>query len=186
MTELRTERLVLRHWRPEDRVPFAALNDDAEVMAHFPSRLTRAQSDATAERIATFLEERGWGLWAVEVTATGEFVGFTGLSIPRFDAPFMPAVEIGWRLARGAWGQGIASEAARVAMHHGFDTVGLDEVVAMIVPANLRSQSVATRLGMVRDRSADFDHPLVPEAGPGRRHWLYRITRATWQDVNAR
>jgi RimJ/RimL family protein N-acetyltransferase len=180
MTDLRTERLILRHWRAEDREPFAALNDDPEVMAHFPSRLTRDQSNAMADRIATFLDERGWGLWAVEVADTGEFAGFTGLSIPRFDAPFMPAVEIGWRLARGAWGRGIASEAARAYMAHAFDTLHLDEVVAMIVPDNVRSQAVATRLGMVRDDTADFDHPLVPEGSPGRRHWLYRITPQEW------
>jgi ribosomal-protein-alanine N-acetyltransferase len=181
MTELRTDRLILRPWRSEDREPFAALNDDPEVMAHFPSHLTREQSDAMADRITTFLDERGWGLWAVEVADTGEFAGFTGLSIPRFEAPFMPAVEIGWRLARGAWGRGIASEAAWASMAHGFSELGLEEVVAMIVPDNVRSQSVATRLGMVRDETADFDHPLVPESSPGRRHWLYRITADTWR-----
>lgn len=180
MTDLRTDRLILRHWRAEDREPFAALNDDPEVMAHFPSHLTRDKSDAMADRIATFLDERGWGLWAVEVAETGEFAGFTGLSIPRFDAPFMPAVEIGWRLARGSWGRGIASEAARASMAHAFDALHLDEVVAMIVPYNVRSQAVATRLGMVRDDTADFDHPLVPEGSPGRRHWLYRITAQEW------
>lgn len=181
MTELRTDRLMLRHWRPEDRAPFADLNDDPEVMAHFPSHQTREQSDAMADRIGTFLDERGWGLWAVEVAESGEFAGFTGLAIPRFDAAFMPAVEIGWRLARGAWGRGIASEAARASMHHGFSVLGLDEIVAMIVPGNVRSQAVATRLGMVRDESADFDHPLIPEGSPLRRHWLYRITASTWR-----
>jgi RimJ/RimL family protein N-acetyltransferase len=180
MTELRTDRLILRHWRDEDREPFAVLNADPDVMAHFPSHLTREASDAMADRISTFLDERGWGLWAVEVAGTGEFAGFTGLSIPRFDASFMPAVEIGWRLARGAWGRGIASEAARASMEHAFSVLELDEVVAMIVPGNLRSQAVATRLGMVRDEDADFDHPLVPEGSPGRRHWLYRITPQEW------
>jgi ribosomal-protein-alanine N-acetyltransferase len=180
MTELRTDRLILRHWREEDREPFAALNDDPDVMAHFPSHLTREASDAMADRIAAFLDERGWGLWAVEVAQTGEFAGFTGLSVPRFDAPFMPAVEIGWRLARSAWGRGIASEAARASMEHAFSVLDLDEVVAMIVPDNLRSQAVATRLGMVRDEGADFDHPLVPQGAPGRHHWLYRISAQEW------
>ena len=174
MTELLTDRLILRHWRAEDREPFAALNDDPEVMVHFPTHLTRDQSDAMADRITTFLDEHGWGLWAVEVAETGEFVGFTGFPIPRFDAPFMPVVEIGWRFG-GARGDGDASEAARASVAHGFEPLDLDEIVAMIVPHNPRSQAVATRLGMIRDETAHFDHPLVPEGSPGRRHRLYRF-----------
>ena len=99
---LRTDRLLLRRWQPEDRAPFAALNADPEVMEHFPAQLTRAESDASVDRIEAGFAERGFGLWAVEVQATGEFIGFTGLAVPSFDAPFTPAVEVGWRLARPA------------------------------------------------------------------------------------
>jgi ribosomal-protein-alanine N-acetyltransferase len=181
VTELHTERLVLRDWRDDDRAPFAALNDDPAVMEHFPSHLTREASDAMVDRITTFLHEHGWGLWAVEVAGTGEFVGFTGLSIPRFDAPFMPCVEVGWRLGRSAWGQGYATEAARASVAHGFGPLGLDEIVAMVVPANHRSQGVMRKLGMTRDEAADFDHPLIPEGSPVRRHRLYRIHRGEWE-----
>ena len=181
MTELRTERLLLRHWRAEDREPFAALNDDPAVMEHFPGHLTRQQSDAMADRIATFLDEHGWGLWAVELCETGEFLGFTGLAVPRFQAHFTPCVEVGWRLARSAWGHGHATEAARASLDHAFGSLGLDEVVAMVVPANDRSQSVMRKLGMTRDEGADFDHPLIPGDSAVRRHRLYRITRAEWQ-----
>jgi RimJ/RimL family protein N-acetyltransferase len=181
MTELHTDRLILRHWQPEDREPFAALNDDHDVMAHFPSHLTREQSDAMADRIATFLAERGWGLWAVEVADTGEFIGFTGLSVPRFEAAFTPCVEVGWRLARSSWGQGYATEAARASVAHGFGPLGLDEIIAMVVPDNARSQGVMRKLGMTRDKDADFDHPLIPEGSPVRRHGLYRITARTWR-----
>ena len=177
VTRLRTERLVLRDWRDDDRAPFAALNDDPAVMEHFPSHLTREASDAMVDRITAFLHEHGWGLWAVEVADTGEFVGFTGLSIPRFDAPFMPCVEVGWRLARSAWGHGYATEAARASVAHGFDSLGLDEIVAMVVPANERSQGVMRKLGMTRDETADFDHPLIPEGSRVRRHRLYRLRR---------
>ena len=113
MHELVTERLLLRAWRPADRTPFAALNGDPEVMRHFPALLSRRESDSLADRIEEDLEREGWGLWAMEERATGAFLGFTGLQRPGFDAPFMPAVEIGWRLARPAWGHGYASEAAR-------------------------------------------------------------------------
>lgn len=181
MTELHTERLTLRHWTDADREPFAALNDDPLVMEHFPSHLTREQSDAMADRISTFLDEKGWGLWAVEVRETGEFIGFTGLAVPRFEAHFTPCVEVGWRLAASSWGRGYATEAARASVAYGFDELGLDEIVAMIVPGNTRSQGVARKLGMTRDETADFDHPLVPEGSPGRRHWLFRLPRDRWR-----
>ena len=180
MTDLHTDRLILRHWRPEDLAPFAALNDDPAVMEHFPNHLTPDQSDAMVGRITTFLDEHGWGLWAVEVAQTGEFIGFTGLSVPRFEEHFTPCVEVGWRLARSSWGQGYATEAARASVAHGFGPVGLEEIVAMVVPDNARSQGVMRKLGMTRDEDADFDHPLIPEGSPVRRHRLYRLGRADW------
>jgi RimJ/RimL family protein N-acetyltransferase len=186
VAELRTERLVLRAWRPEDLAPFAALNDDPAVMEHFPHHLTREQSDAMVERITRFIDEQGWGLWAVEVADSGEFVGFTGLSVPRFEAHFTPCVEVGWRLARSAWGHGHATEAAAGAVAHGFGSLALDEIVAMVAPDNVRSQGVMRKLGMTRDEGADFDHPLVPEGSPVRRHRLYRLTRADWEGASGR
>ncbi|KQU70531.1 GNAT family N-acetyltransferase [Phycicoccus sp. Root101] len=179
-TELRIDRLVLRQWRAEDRAPFAALNDDPAVMEHFPEHLTRAASDAMADRIEAALTQHGWGLWATEVAETGEFIGFVGLSIPRFEEHFTPCVEIGWRLARSSWGRGYAPEGARAALAHAFGPLGLREVVAMTIPANDRSQSVMRKIGMARDESADFDHPLIPEGDPTRRHVLYRISRDQW------
>jgi RimJ/RimL family protein N-acetyltransferase len=178
--ELRTDRLLLRPWRAEDREPFAALNDDPAVMEHFPEHLTREASDAMADRIEEALAQHGWGLWAAEVVQTGEFIGFVGLSIPRFDEHFTPCVEIGWRLARSAWGRGYAPEGARAALAHAFGPLGLTEVVAMTIPANDRSRSVMRKIGMVHDGSADFDHPLIPEGDPARRHVLYRIERQHW------
>ena len=114
--ELRTDRLLLRHWREEDREPFAEMNADPAVMEHFPARLTRAESDAFVDRVQQGFADHGFGLWAVE--AGGELVGFTGLSVPRFrvawmDAREQPVVEVGWRLRRSAWGRGYATEAGR-------------------------------------------------------------------------
>ena len=180
MTDLLTDRLLLRHWRPEDRAPFAALNDDPQVMEHFPAHLTRDESDAMADRITNFLDEHGWGLWAVQVRETGRFIGFTGLSVPRFEADFTPCVEVGWRLAREGWGHGYATEAAVASVEHGFGVLGLAEIVAMVVPGNLRSQNVMRKLGMTWDESADFDHPFVPEDSRVRRHRLYRLAPADW------
>lgn len=176
--ELRTDRLVLRRWRESDRGPFAELNADPAVMEHFPAPLTPAESDAMIDRLDAAIEERGFGFWALETAGTGEFVGFTGLSVPRFEAHFTPAVEIGWRLARSAWGRGYASEAARRALRFAFDDLGLAEVVSFTATANVRSQAVMERIGMTRDASGDFDHPLVPDGHRLKRHVLYRVTAA--------
>jgi len=166
----------MRRWTDTDREPFAALNADPEVMEHFPAPLTRAESDAMIDRIEARRTETGFGFWALEVTATGEFIGFAGLSVPRFEAHFTPAVEIGWRLARSAWGRGYATEAARRALRYAFDDLALDEVVSFTSARNLRSRAVMERIGMIRDESGDFDHPMVPEGHPLRRHVLYRIS----------
>ena len=163
MKAIHTSRLLMRRWAPGDREPFAAMNADPVVMEHFPSLLTRGESDALVDRIEAGLEEHGFGLWALEVVDSGEFVGFTGLSVPGFRAPWMaarhqPVVEVGWRLARSAWGRGYATEAARAATEHAFHTLGLPEVVSFTTVGNARSQAVMRRLGMVR--LATYDHPV--------------------------
>jgi ribosomal-protein-alanine N-acetyltransferase len=183
---LRTDRLVLRRWRQGDREPFAALNVDPEVMEHFPAALTPDQSDALIEWIEAGFERHGFGLWAVELAETGQFIGFTGLSVPRFEAHFTPAVEIGWRLARSSWGWGYASEAARRALAFAFDDLGLAEVVSFAGAANLRSQAVMERIGMTRDTADDFDHPLLEEGHPLRRHVLWRMTAERWRGQPSR
>lgn len=176
--ELRTERLVLRRWRDSDRAPFAALNADPVAMEHFPSTLDRAQSDALVDRIEVDLDERGWGLWAVEAPDRAPFVGFVGLNVPGFEAHFTPCVEVGWRLAREHWGNGYATEAARAAVTFGFDELGLDEIVSFTSTTNTRSQAVMVRLGMTRDPADDFDHPRLEPGHRLRRHVLYRLRRA--------
>ena len=181
-TEVRTPRLLLRRWRPADREPFAALNADPEVMRHFHHGVrTRQESDAFAERIEEEFERRGLGLWAVEVAGGPEFIGFVGLHEALFEAPFTPAVEVGWRLAAAHWGRGYATEAARAAVADGFTRVGLDEILSFTSVGNVRSQRVMQRLGMERDTGADFDHPAVPPGHPVRPHVLYRLTRERWR-----
>ncbi len=180
MAELRTERLLLRQWRDADLRPFAELNADPVVMEHFPSTMTRERSDAFAARIREHLAEHGWGLWAVEVVGRLPFAGFVGLARPSFDAHFMPAVEVGWRLARGAWGNGYATEGARAALRYAFEELGLDDVVSFTSTANVRSQRVMERLGMTRDLADDFDHPGVDDPRL-RPHVLYRAARVSLQ-----
>jgi RimJ/RimL family protein N-acetyltransferase len=172
-----TDRLLLRQWRDDDREPFAAMNADPEVMQYFPSLLERAASDALLERLHASIAAQGWGLWAVERRDTGDLVGFAGLAEPRHPLPFVPCVEVGWRLSRPAWGNGFATEAGREALRVGFDELGLEEVVSFTSVTNLRSRAVMERLGLSRDPADDFDHPAVPVGSPLRRHVLYRVRR---------
>ena len=174
---LETPRLILRRWRDSDRAPFAELNSDPEVMRHFPAPLDRAGSDAMIARIKDGFEQRGYGLYAVEVKGGSPFVGYVGLAPVRAPNPLAPAVEIGWRLARSAWGRGYASEAARACLALAFDRLGLEEVVSFTAVANRPSRAVMERIGLTADPARDFDHPALEVGHPLRRHVLYAITR---------
>ena len=172
---LATDRLILRRWRTADREAFQALNADPRVMEFFPAILTPEETDAGIARIEQHFDRYGFGLYAAELIETETFIGFIGLNVPAFEASFMPAVEIGWRLAFDRWGQGLATEGARVVVRHAFETVGISSLVSFTVPANFRSRRVMENIGMVRDPAGDFDHPSVPEDHPLRRHVLYRL-----------
>jgi RimJ/RimL family protein N-acetyltransferase len=175
--ELRTERLWLRRWVLEDRVPFARLNADVRVVEFFPGALSREESDARADRIEAHFQRHGFGLWAVEIPGITQFAGFIGLSIPLFEVPFMPCIEIGWRLDAEHWGRGYATEGARAALEFGFQSLDLKEIVSYTVPGNLRSRRVMEKIGMTHSASEDFEHPALAEGHPLRRHVLYRIGR---------
>jgi RimJ/RimL family protein N-acetyltransferase len=175
---LSTTRLRLRLWRDEDLPAFAALNSDPRVMEYMPKVLGRAESDASAERINKHFVRYGFGLWAVEVIGVADFIGFTGLSVPRFEAHFTPCVEIAWRLAHDHWGFGYATEAARAARDYGFRHLELEQIVSFTVPANQRSRKVMEHIGMTHSPDDDFQHPLLPEGHRLRHHVLYRLARS--------
>jgi RimJ/RimL family protein N-acetyltransferase len=179
--EIRTDRLLLRGWQPSDLAPFAAMNADPAVMHHFPALLDTRQSAELVDRFRERWRDDGHGPWAVQRLDDARFIGLVGLARPRFDAPFMPAVEVGWRLARDAWGNGFATEAARASLAFGFEGVGLDEIVSFTAPVKVRSRAVMERLGMTRGPADDFDHPRLAEDSPLRGHVLYRLRRADWE-----
>src|SRR5437773_7382835 len=173
--EIGTERLILRGWRESDLGPWAAMNADPEVRRYLGPLLTPGQAEAWVLNFQDDLDRCGFGFWALEVRASGEFIGFTGLGTVDEEMPFT-GVEIGWRLARPAWGQGYATEAARAALSYGFGILGLPEVLAVTMAGNLRSRAVMQRIGMTTDPAEDFDDPDVDQ-GPLRRHVLYRKLR---------
>jgi RimJ/RimL family protein N-acetyltransferase len=179
IVEVDTARLRLRQWRESDREPFASLNADPAVMEFFLSPLSRESSDASIDAWQSQLASRGWSNWALDLKASGELLGFTGLSVPRRVLPFSPCVEVGWRLARKHWGQGYATEAACAALEVGFVRLDLPEIVSFTMAGNVRSRAVMERIGM-RDARQDFEYPGFPEGHPLGRHCLYRIARKEW------
>ncbi|MCJ9429240.1 GNAT family N-acetyltransferase [Kordiimonas marina] len=172
---LETDRLILRQWRAEDRAPFAAMNADAEVMRFFPAPQTRAESDASVARQEKRIAERGYGLWAAELKETGAFIGFIGVQDAPYEVPCAPAWEIGWRLDKAHWGQGLAPEGARAVLAYAFSALKAEEVVAFTAEINLPSRRVMEKIGMTYDAEGDFKHPAVPIRHPVRPHVLYRI-----------
>ena len=185
VAQLQTARLTLRRWLPADRVPFAQINRDPAVMRFMPAMLSTEESDSLVDRIEAHFEQHGFGLWAAELRDPARFIGYIGLAVPRFQAPFMPAVEIGWRLASDVWRQGLATEGAGEVVRYAFEILGLPSLVSFTVPANLPSRRVMEKLGMTHDESDDFDHPFLPEGHPLRRHVLYRLTKSVWQQAQA-
>ena len=178
--ESANELIVLRQWTDADLEPYARMNSDPDVMRYFPAPLTLEQSRESMRKIQAAIDERGWGLWVVDVD--GQFAGFTGLNVPAYETAFTPCVEIGWRLAREYWGRGIAYRAALQALEFGFDSLQLGEIVSFTAAGNTRSRRLMERLRFRRNPAEDFDHPLIEEGHPLRRHALYRngIVRKGW------
>jgi RimJ/RimL family protein N-acetyltransferase len=171
-------RVTLRPWRlPEDLDPLFAINGDPAAMRFFPNVHDRAESDSWGRRIAADFATRGWGFWAVDLPGEG-MVGSVGIKPAPFEADFTPATEIGWRIAPRFQRQGLAEEAARLALAYGFGPARLDRIVAWTPLGNEPSWRLMEKLGMRRDRI--FDHPSLPPGHPLRQHLLYAIDRADW------
>ena len=172
---IETPRLLLRQWKQSDHEPYMQLNQDKEVMEFFPSTQTAEESTAQIERITKYIDQNGYGFFALERKDNGQFIGFTGLSNPRFDAYFTPCVEIGWRLSKHNWNQGFATEAANACLDFGFNTLQLDKIYSFTSVHNLRSQQVMIKTGMIKDGL--FSHPMVEDGHILKEHVLYRIDK---------
>mgnify|MGYP000042639662 CR=1 FL=1 len=181
ISELKTERLLLRQWVDQDLSAFAELNSDPETMKFFPAVLSLEESNAMAEKCKSLISERGWGFWAVELKSSGEFIGLVGLHIPKPNFPFSPCVEIGWRLLKEHWGKGYAIEAAQESLVYAFNTLNLNEVVSFTTVSNRRSRSVMQRLGFSNTHQ-NFEHPDIEKDHLLSEHVLYKITKQEWQE----
>lgn len=178
---LQTDRLILRPLRSDDLDAFAAMNADPEVMRYFPACLSRSETEALMIRMERHFARYGFGWWALESKDGAPFIGFAGLLCPALEAHFTPCVEVGWRLAHAHWGHGYATEAGQASLDFAFESLVLDEIVAMTVCDNHRSRAVMERLGMTRRAEDDFGHPKIPPNHPLRQHVLYRLSKEKWR-----
>lgn len=175
------ESVSLRQWRETDLAAYVGMNRDLSVMRYFPELMSPEESAASLARHRALVDERGWGLWVVEVE--GAFAGFAGLAVPTFQASFMPCVEIGWRLRREFWGRGIGHRAASQALTYGFDILQLAEIVSFTSTVNVRSIRLIERLGFRHDEPSDFEHPKISEGHALRRHVFYRLPVARFVEL---
>jgi RimJ/RimL family protein N-acetyltransferase len=174
---LRTDRLGLRLWKASDVEVFAGINTDPAVMEYFPRPWTAAESAAMVEKIGEFFGENGFGLYAVDVMASDEFIGYVGMTRPSFEAWFTPCVEIGWRLRREAWGFGYATEAAAECLRFGLEDLRLPRIYSFTAVPNKPSERVMQKIGM--RFVEEFEHPKIEEGNWLRRHVLYEAERGT-------
>lgn len=149
------------------------MNSDPVVMEFFPSILTTDQSLAFIQRIQQHFKERGYGLYAVETLDKHEFIGFIGFAHPHFDSFFTPCVEIGWRLGKQYWGEGLATEGAQGCLNYGFTTLGFRDIYSFTATINTRSERIMSKIGM--KHIGEFNHPTLPDNSPLQRHVLYHI-----------
>lgn len=177
--EIISDRLILRQWKESDYPIFAKMNSCDAVMEYFPNKLTEIESNLFAEKLFKLISERGWGLWALEIKDTNEFIGFAGLhQIPK-QLSFSPAIEIGWRLIKEAWGKGYATEAANKILEVAFKELGINEIVSITSVVNKRSKAVMERIGL-KNTFENFQHPLIENGSPLKEHVLYKITKEQW------
>ncbi len=181
--ELATSRLILRQWKDSDLPIFAEMNSSEKVMKYFPKLLSEMESNAFASRLVDLIEKRGWGLWAVELKESSEFIGYTGLHDIAVELSFSPAVEIGWRLSDKYWGKGYATEAAKKVLCFAFNEIGLDEILSITSVINYPSRAVMERINMT-DSVKNFFHPSIPDDSPLKEHVLYKITKSDWLKNN--
>jgi ribosomal-protein-alanine N-acetyltransferase len=176
--EFETDRLGFRLWKDEDSAPFASMNKDPEVMKYFPNVLSKEESDNFIKRIMNHFKDYGYGLWAVDIKETSEFIGFIGFYTATFQAEFTPCVEIGWRLDHRFWNKGYATEGAKRCLDYGFNRLGLNEICSFTSKLNKPSINVMKKIGLTEQGA--FLHPNVNEDNPLRPHVLYKIDRKTY------
>jgi RimJ/RimL family protein N-acetyltransferase len=172
-----SERLGFRNWIEADIAKMAAINADPQVMEFFAALQDLSQTTAFIERMQKQYSEKGFTYFASELLATGEFIGFIGLSVPTFEADFTPCVDMGWRLDKRYWNKGYATEGAKRCLDYGLTVLQLDAIVAICPEVNKKSEAVMRKIGM--KKKFTFSHPLLSDNARLRKCVLYEITNDT-------
>lgn len=180
----KTERLICRPLASTDRDELIDVHSDPRMSKFFPFAFTPSYIDGLIERIEAAQTDNGFCFGPTFLRSTGRMVGLVGLNQVSFEAPFTPAVEVGWRIAANHWGRGYASEAGAGALRFGFEQLQLTEIVSFAVPANIYSTRVMQRIGMKPRPDLDFDHPDIEAGSALKRHVLYSVTLEEWQRAN--
>lgn len=176
-----TERLIFRRWQELDSMPFYKMNSDPDVMEYFPKTLSRTESDSLIERIENSFEDRGYGLWALELKDNKAFIGFLGFNFTDLESDFTPCIEIGWRIDKNYWGKGYATEGASKCLEVGFNTFFFQEIYSFTSKENTRSEKVMKRIGLTYVK--EFNHPRIDENHWLCRHVLYRLKKDEFEKM---
>jgi len=170
-----SQRLGFRRWTAMDQTPFAQMNADNEVMKFFPNKLSRDASDAFLRKIDLEHDQKGYGLWAVDVKESNSFIGFIGFHEATFEADFTPCIEIGWRLCKESWNNGYATEGAKACVDYAFNHLHIDTIYSFTAVINISSINVMEKIGL--NKVTTFEHPNLVKGHPLRPHVLYRIDK---------
>ena len=171
----KSARLGFRNWKAEDLVEFAKLNADEAVMEHFPKTLSNNEVIEFIGRLKRHFEENGFTYFATEILETKEFIGMIGLALQKYKTEFTPAIDIGWRLKRTAWGKGYATEGAKRCIEYAFNDLAINKIIAVCTVKNGKSENVMKKIGMTKKGA--FNHPELRNHPEYEKHFCYEIIR---------
>lgn len=171
----KSERLGFRNWSNEDLSEFAKLNSDKEVMEHFPETLSKNEVRDLINKLKNHFSENGFTYYAAEVLETKEFIGMIGLAFQEYKTKFTPAIDIGWRLKRQAWGKGYATEGAKKCLEYGFSELAIKKIISVCTINNKKSENVMKKIGMTK--IGQFNHPELIKHPEYERHFCYEIVK---------
>jgi RimJ/RimL family protein N-acetyltransferase len=175
----KSERLGFRNWNKNDLTEFAKLNEDLEVMEHFPKPLTEKESAELIERFQKHFKKNGYTYFATETLENKELIGFVGLAFQEYITEFTPAIDIGWRLKKNAWGDGYATEGAKKCLEFAFNELNLESIIATCTEKNSKSENVMKKIGM--EKIGEFKHPKLKEYPEYEKNICYGINKNVWQ-----
>ena len=173
----KSERLGFRKWRKEDFEEFAKLNADEDVMEHFPEILSKDEVEEFIEKLRNHFTKNGYTYYATEILETKEFIGMIGLAFQEYKSKFTPAIDIGWRLKRNAWGKGYATEGAKRCLEYAFNELTISKIISVCTIKNKSSENVMRKIGMTK--KGEFSHPELINYPDYKKHLCYEISKNT-------